>query len=366
MPTPSAQPTQAITSDPAKLLSVVAVQVTEEKDLAVSSLKDYNVGVRRFIEVIGDKDVRTINRSDVSNFKAALRQIPRTGRPDVAQMIVQEQIEWADANDAKRISTTSVNKYLAALQSILVHAHDRTAIFDGVQGWVSPVKGFIDTAPKVKQDSEEDDDRRPFTPEELARLFDLKGDFEAGFVKDQTTRRWMIHIMCWTGLRLEEAAQLRTVDIRTTDKGVHYLVVTNRAEGQKVKREWSRRAVPLHPEMIALGFLDFVESIKQKHGEDAWLFHDLDHTDMKNRGRKISTAFLRWVRKQSFIADPERLGSHYLRHSFKTAGRGRIADVYLDAMCGHKPEDDATVTYIKQIRFDADRLWEEGLSKIPF
>lgn len=365
-PPPSAQPShQHITPDSDKRLSVVADRVIEDKSLAEASLKDYNVGVRRFIDVVGDKDVRTITRTDVENFKAALVQMPYTRRPDVMALSVQEQIDWADENEVKRIGTASVNKYLIAIQSILSWAHDRTAIFEGVEGWKSPVKGFIVTAPKVKQDSEDDDDRRPFTPEEVARLFDPNGDFETKFVKGITTRRWMVHLMRWTGLRLGETAQLRACDIQVTANGTHYLRVTNRDESQRVKVDSSRRHVPLHPDLQALDFLGFVHSIRQKHGEDAWLFQDLDHSDRKNRGAKISSAFLRWVRKKAYITDGERLGAHSLRHTFKTAGAGRIPEAYLNALAGHASSDPAIATYIKTVRFDADRLWEEGLSKMP-
>ncbi|MBO9406172.1 tyrosine-type recombinase/integrase [Shimia sp. R9_1] len=364
-PTPSAQQDQTIAHDLAKCLSVVKDRVIQEKCLAEASLKDYNVGVRRFVEVVGDKDVRLITRSDIEQFKFALVKMPYTRRPKVLKMSVQEQIKWADENDSKRIGTPSVNKYLIAIQSILNHAHDRTAIFEGVKGWRSPVKGFIDAKPTVKQDSEEDDGRRPFTAEEIRRLFDPEGDFEENFVKGQTTRRWMAHIMRWTGLRLGETAQIRVSDIQVTAKGTHFVKVTNREQAQSVKREASRRHMPLHPELIALGLLDFVNSIKEKHGEDAWLFQDLNHSSKKERAKHISKAFLRWARKKPYITDPEKLGTHSLRHSFKTAGFGRVSEGILNAMCGHATSDPATATYIKTVRFDADRLWEEGLRKMP-
>lgn len=292
----SIQQLQHITPDPDNMLSVVKNRAIQGKRLAVGSVKDYHVSVRRFIDIVGDKDVRTIDRSDVEKFKLALVRMPNTRLPKVLGMSVQEQIEWAETNNAKRIGISSVNKYLVALQSILTWARHKTAIFQDVQAWESPCKGFIDATQNIKQDSEEDDDRRPFTTEEVSRLFGSGDDFETGFVKGKTTRRWMVHIMRWTGLRLDEAAQIRTYDIQKTTKGLLYVAVTNRAEGQKVKTDAARRHVPLLPELIALGLLDFVQSIKEKHGEDTWLFHDLDHTNMKNRGQKVSSAFLRWVR----------------------------------------------------------------------
>jgi hypothetical protein len=66
---PSIQQSQHITPDPDNMLSVVATRVIKGKRLAEGSVKDYHVSVRRFIDIVGDKDVRTIDRSDVEKFK---------------------------------------------------------------------------------------------------------------------------------------------------------------------------------------------------------------------------------------------------------------------------------------------------------
>jgi len=58
----------------------------------------------------------------------------------------------------------------------------------------------------------------------------------------------------FTGVRLEEFAQLMVRDVKSAD-GIDYLEVTDQGDGQKLKNHDSRRPVPVHPELLRLGLL---------------------------------------------------------------------------------------------------------------
>jgi len=47
----------------------------------------------------------------------------------------------------------------------------------------------------------------------------------------------------------------------------------DRKAGRRLKTKTSERVVPVHPELIELGFLDFVAARRKADGEQAWLFH---------------------------------------------------------------------------------------------
>jgi integrase len=87
----------------------------------------------------------------------------------------------------------------------------------------------------------------------------------------------------WTGCRLEELGQALVVDVQAAD-GVHYLNISDLGEGKSVKTAGSRRPVPMHPELIRLGFLRYIEE-RRKQG-DARLFHSSRRTPMAG-GRRI-------------------------------------------------------------------------------
>lgn len=83
----------------------------------------------------------------------------------------------------------------------------------------------------------------------------------------------------YTGCRIEEICQLHVTDvmvhrqIRGEEKSHFYYISINLAKDKNTKTPQSVRLVPLHPEIIKAGFIEFVESVKQKKHER--VFHGL-------------------------------------------------------------------------------------------
>ena len=58
--------------------------------------------------------------------------------------------------------------------------------------------------------------------------------------------------------------------------GVHFItIVEDEQAGRSVKTDSSVRAVPIHPELIRIGFLDLVNQVRRSHGQSARLFPKL-------------------------------------------------------------------------------------------
>ena len=77
----------------------------------------------------------------------------------------------------------------------------------------------------------------------------------AGDAIIRDARFWLPLLGIFHGNRLEELAHLRREDVRVVE-GIPYLRITDE-DGRQPKNEQSRRDVPLHPELIRLGFLDY-------------------------------------------------------------------------------------------------------------
>jgi integrase len=94
-------------------------------------------------------------------------------------------------------------------------------------------------------------------------------------------RRWVPLICAGSGARVAEIAQLRRKDIKLAD-GIAYMSIT--ADAGSVKNEASERIVPLHPQVLAAGFLAFVDS-----APDGPLFYDPQrrNPDAKKPAAKI-------------------------------------------------------------------------------
>lgn len=74
---------------------------------------------------------------------------------------------------------------------------------------------------------------------------------------DDDNKKWPPIIMAFTGMRNGEVMQLRKRDIKQdADTGIQYIHVTD--DAGSVKNKSAIRQIPIHKELIALGFLDFV------------------------------------------------------------------------------------------------------------
>ncbi|HFO0254485.1 TPA: tyrosine-type recombinase/integrase [Raoultella ornithinolytica] len=142
-------------------------------------------------------------------------------------------------------------------------------------------------------------------------------------------KRWIILLGRFTGMRANEICQLYHVDIKQDD-GIWCVVVDDSQEGQSVKTENSKRRVPLHHELIAQGFLDYVERA-QGH-----LFPQLTYY----KG-SYSHYFTRWFSSfRKKIAVPE---FHSLRHYVATALKSAgVVEQFAGAFLGHA---NSSITY---------------------
>ena len=176
--------------------------------------------------------------------------------------------------------------------------------------------------------------RRPWNPAELLKLFSqplhtayqLPTNNKAG--KDAAY--WIPLLGLYTGARLGELAQLRVVDVHI-DTAVPMLAITNEGDGQHVKTKAGLRDVPIHSELIRLGFLDYVAKVKQSSQVDLW-------PDLPTRSGKPSGYFSDWFgsyrRSLGFDKTPD---FHCFRHTVRTQmAEAGIPEAVIDTLVGHE------------------------------
>jgi integrase len=74
---------------------------------------------------------------------------------------------------------------------------------------------------------------------------------------------WLPLLSLYSGARLNELGQLYTGDISNEDGIDYYLIKPDLATGRTVKDN-KRRRVPIHPDLIKMGFLEYVVKIKSE------------------------------------------------------------------------------------------------------
>lgn len=171
-----------------------------------------------------------------------------------------------------------------------------------------------------------------FAPEALAKLSE--------------SARWASLLGLYTGARASEVGQLLIKDVFEVD-GIPCLRVSDEGEHQKVKTEVSLRTVPLHPELLKMGFLKWVDE-KRKAGESR-LFPAAKATAVNGQGNWITKAFSRHLAEVGKGWEPAKRGFHSLRKTFiqELQGAGVVSELRAQIV-GHELDDEHHSTYSRE------------------
>lgn len=185
---------------------------------------------------------------------------------------------------------------------------------------------------------------------ELARLFSHEN-----LIQDSHRNPWKfwVPLLCLhQGVRVSETSQLYTNDIQFID-GIPCISVIedtqdetashstrpqakSSEEYRRLKTLSSRRVIPLHPQLIKLGFLQFVEQIQQRNPRRAThLFANLPWDEKSMFGRKPAR-FVIELLKELQIHVPRNKVAHSLRSNFnQELQRTMIPSALISRMLGH-------------------------------
>ena len=256
--------------------------------------------------------------------------MPASARKKWPALTLAEATAKADEIDAKaadkvvkRLAPNTVRSYLVNLSAVLNWSVDEKYIAE------NPIKGLI----PAKEDSVK---REDFSAEELTLIFSaLEPERER-----HGWKFWLPALATYSGARLGELCQARVRDHRQIGD-VHYLVLTEfdetgrRINGKKLKTAPSQRNLPIHSDLIAAGFLDYVAT----RPADGLLF-DVRIT----KGRSASHYTSKWwgaFLDSIGLVDPSKT-AHGFRHGFRNAARrAGIADSFVDALGGWAAKGEA-------------------------
>ncbi len=142
---------------------------------------------------------------------------------------------------------------------------------------------------------------------------------------------WLPLIAVFSGMRQEEICQLRLADVRQ-EEGV-WVFDLNTRNGQQLKNANAVRHVPIHTQLIRLGFLSYADT--QRHKEQPMLFPNLTPGGADDRlGHNYSKWFSRY-RQEVKLFVPGR-DFHSFRHSATTfMARADVPATVIDELTGH-------------------------------
>ncbi|KAK0335202.1 hypothetical protein LTR94_013841, partial [Friedmanniomyces endolithicus] len=219
---------------------------------------------RRVVEdVVGaSTPITDITRETCRDLFETLRWLPVNYSKIYGHLTAREAAVIGKSDTKVRtINPTNLNAYMARFGSLL-----NWAVAEEYIGR-NPSKGL-----QLAETVHPQDRRRPFSLQQLQRIFSAPvytgcKDQEGGYALPgpviATGARYFVALVgMLSGARLNEVCQLDVADIRVIE-GVTCFVITEDsltgARDKSLKNKASARIVPIHPLLLQLGFMDFVD-----------------------------------------------------------------------------------------------------------
>ncbi|MDR6115796.1 MULTISPECIES: DUF6538 domain-containing protein [unclassified Sphingomonas] len=329
--------------------------------------------IRSFGWITGDKRLCDYGPADALHYAQTLRKLPtefRWGTPEAGAMSrpLKEVLGEVDAMAKKtRRSDRTYNRDLTIMARFsreLAKASWRPRFGKDL------IVDFNEHTAKV-QDDPTDPDRMPWTEEQLVCAFKApiytggggcSRRFKTGSDNKvwQDAAYWVPLLLAYTFMSREEACGLECSEI-VFDVETPFLIVkanmTKSKNGETaagLKRRSRHRIIPLHPELLRLGFQKYVTAIEAEG--HFMLFPELYRGDLKKRG---GTRF--YAGAGRYLLDYVDQNVPLLRtssgkradlHSMRTAGASFLEDsdakqVYMDDILGHVREGTGPRKYCK-------------------
>ncbi len=296
-----------------------------------------------FIALVGPKKaVSALEQSDMREYRDVLMRLP----PNMAKIERYADVHVrriAKENSGRKLGNAAQNKQFAYTRQFIRWCMD--------QGYLkSDVVGGLKIVRKKKGETE----RRPYTVEQLEAIF--QGPVHTGCLSRarrampgtyvvRDSKYWVPLIGLYTGMRLGEIVQLQVSDIRDAD-GVAFIDINkgldHDEEGKRLKTENAARQVPIHRQLVTLGFLKFVEAARAA-GPNSRLFTEVQ----PGKDEDWSQTFSKWWGRYTRAIDVHTPGTvfHSFRHNFADALRkAKVEDSRAKALLGHA-DDSTTARY---------------------
>ena len=298
---------------PESLLGLVDKWAVERKP-AKQTIQVQERTVRRFTEATGIAAPRRITPDHVLLFKDKL---------------------LADGLDPK-----TVNLNLSNLGTLLNFGVKNRFLADNAAAGI-----------RVERSKAPKEARIPFNQEALNKIFScpVYSSGERPKSAGGEAAYWLPLLALFTGARLEELAQLAPDDVREEtyystagkERRAWVIHITDRGQGQGLKNSGSRRQVPVHAELVRLGFIKCVQARSaagpggQQSRAGQHRIFDLRVDPLGREGSYWGKWFAKYLRTVIGITD-KRMVFHSFRHTFKHWARwAGITEEVSDALTGH-------------------------------
>lgn len=262
----------------------------------------------------------------------------RFGNQPVNTITQEDVLDWRKELGSDGLGKVTTNKYLSNFSGIMRHAIQQGVIT------VNPVEGTALTDKRHPSDI-----RSAYSMDDISLLFaQLQKEKRHVYEKGKPERYWAPLLCLYTGLRADECAQLYLDDISFQELAIK--VKDN--HDKKVKTKASVRTVPIHPDLLKLGFLVYAEKV-MKQGE-LRVFPGLKRHPQNGYSHELVKWWSRWSRQ--FIKEREKT-FHSFRHTVADRLKQHDVDgVLIAEILGHEVKSISLGRYGKPYSVEKKRM----------
>lgn len=265
--------------------------------------KEYLTQINKFSEFTGNIKVSDITRQTMNDYCDYLSSLKnKKGQP---------------------LAPTTKNKYISKVKSLLLFAQQES---------LASLNFSLENL-HFKEQSKDMHKREYFYSDEIEAFFN--NDYYAMKKKfSYPSHYWAPLLILYAGMRPEELAQLYTNDIIQLSENSWVILVTDESlpdaeerykctyevtSDKKIKTQNAKRQIPVHPKLIELGFINYVELLKEH--KSILLFPNLTRNQKNGRAHNLIKWVSKhrksfgWREKQTFYSF-----RHTTLHNLKNAG----------------------------------------------
>ncbi|WP_046863663.1 site-specific integrase [Microvirga massiliensis] len=320
-----------------KLMTVHALYA-RQAGLSPSGLRAQATTFRLLREVVGgDVAIGTLSKDDIVTFKSLISQMPKVLSASDRKLPLPDLIKAFEGKQVERVSLTTLAKHMQLLHAFTRWAHAHNYTTENIAAGLIPPKSKIKAASQKRLSYSPTDIHTLFTSPIFTGCASAARTRQPGNFLVRDERYWLPILALHQGCRLEELGQLKRSDVRE-ENGIWYLDVTTISEEgeghqKRLKTDSSHRMVPLHPTVIALGFLDYV----RRHSGQ--IFPNLKPNREGRLTQAYSKKFARYC--DAIGMKDKRKVFHSFRHTFKdTCRKAKLGEEIHDALTGHAKDSE--------------------------
>ena len=294
------------------------------------------------LDLLGNRPIRRIRRRDAEVVQQQLQHFPSNSKKSKDFKSLRNTEILALNKELKRpcLSESSIRDYMHKVSSFFEWCmHNEYTD-------VNPFKSL-----KFRKTTRDSDSKQHYSKEHLYKIFSNEGFNKSPFKKKY--QYWLPILAYYTGARLNELCQLYTDDIVEVD-GVWCIQIRATRKDQRLKNLNSERTVPIHQQLLNLGFIEFVQ-----HEQGGRIFNELS-LQRDGYGAVASKWFGRFKKSLGFNRG---FDFHSFRHTVTTNLKNQQINVDVAAsLLGHSTN---SITYDRYGKSYEIELLNHAINMIP-